>query len=164
MKTLFTIVILLNVFTCLSIYSQSNDSPYKKFNDSIFEIGDRIVAPRIYISYQGESRILNKSNDSVKVIAYFLIKYPNIEIEISAHTDIRGSEQYNLKLSEHIANSVKSVLGHKFEISPNRITIKGYGHSNPIVPNEKIQEAKNQEQKEKLHVLTRCIEIKIIKQ
>jgi OOP family OmpA-OmpF porin len=164
MKNIFTIVIFLNIFTSFSIYSQSEDSSYKKFNDSIFEIGDRIVAPRIYFSYQGGSRILNESNDSIKVIADFLIKYPNIEIEIGAHTDTRGNEQYNLKISAHRANSVKSVLEHKFEISPNRITTKGYGHSNPIVPNEKIQEAENQEQKEKLHVLNRRIEIKIIKQ
>ncbi len=57
---------------------------------------------------------------------------PNIKIEIMAHTDYRGSEEYNLRLSQGRANSVvKYLVDHG--IDPKRLVAKGYGETKPFV-------------------------------
>lgn len=47
--------------------------------------------------------------------------------EIAGHTDIRGADEYNLKLSERRAQSVVAYLTKTFAIPKNRLTAKGYG-------------------------------------
>ncbi|MCQ2973640.1 MAG: OmpA family protein [Bacteroidales bacterium] len=64
-----------------------------------------------------------------------LLKINNeLKVEISAHTDDKGSESYNLKLSERRAVAVVSYLKGK-GIFGNRLVTKGYGKSMPLVPN-----------------------------
>jgi outer membrane protein OmpA-like peptidoglycan-associated protein len=58
-----------------------------------------------------------------------------IEIEISAHTDNRGADDYNSKLSDNRAASVREYIVSK-GIAPERITSKGYGETKPIVAND----------------------------
>jgi len=66
--------------------------------------------------------------DSVVTI---MKKYPSMEIEIGAHTDVRGSDEFNLYLSEQRANSVMEYLISKGVLDTN-ISSKGYGESQPI--------------------------------
>ncbi|MBQ9215506.1 MAG: OmpA family protein [Prevotella sp.] len=55
---------------------------------------------------------------------------PNVTIELSAHTDCRGSDQYNERLSQRRAESVVNYLiAHG--IAADRLTPKGYGESRP---------------------------------
>ncbi len=65
----------------------------------------------------------------------FMKKNPNIKVEISAHTDDLGSEQYNLKLSLRRANSVVEYL-KEHGIPEDRMIAIGYGESRPLVPND----------------------------
>lgn len=58
-------------------------------------------------------------------------KYPDMAIEIGAHTDSRGSDDYNLMLSENRAKSVKEYLISK-DISAEKVTYKGYGETQPL--------------------------------
>jgi outer membrane protein OmpA-like peptidoglycan-associated protein len=58
-----------------------------------------------------------------------------IEIEMSAHTDSRGSDDYNFKLSDNRARSVMDYIIAK-GIAASRITSKGYGETKPVVPND----------------------------
>jgi len=59
----------------------------------------------------------------------------SIKIEIAAHTDNQGDENYNLKLSEERAKSVIKYLSLS-NISEERMVAKGYGQSKPLVPND----------------------------
>lgn len=59
---------------------------------------------------------------------------PELVIEIQAHTDSKGSDAYNLKLSQKRAESVVSYLISK-GITPKRLIAKGYGETKPIAPN-----------------------------
>ena len=56
-------------------------------------------------------------------------KYPSVKVEIGSHTDARGSDTYNLRLSQNRANATAKFIIEKGEISPNRILAKGYGES-----------------------------------
>ena len=65
-----------------------------------------------------------------KLVA-ILKKYPEMNVEISSHTDTRGSDSYNLKLSEKRAASTRAYVISK-GIDAGRLTAKGYGETDPI--------------------------------
>lgn len=64
-------------------------------------------------------------------VAQVLNKYPQTMIEVGGHTDIRGSEAYNQRLSEERAKSVEVVLIQN-GVLPARIKTVGYGETRPI--------------------------------
>lgn len=161
MKNLFLILTLF--FISQNLFTQTNERVYKKFSDSIFEEGDKILAPEIYFTLSGGSRVIEKHQDSVKIIADFLKTHPNIKLELGVHTDSRGSSTANVKLSEHRGGSVKFELVQRFGIESERVTIKGYGESDLIISDNEIEQVNTRGEKEKLHQINRRIELKIIK-
>jgi outer membrane protein OmpA-like peptidoglycan-associated protein len=60
---------------------------------------------------------------------------PEAKIEIAGHTDSRGSDDYNLRLSQTRASSVMSYLINN-GISATRLSAVGYGETKPIADNE----------------------------
>ncbi len=63
-----------------------------------------------------------------KIITY-LKKYPTVKIDVRSHTDSRGSDSYNEKLSDRRAKSTINYLIQEGGIDASRITGKGYGES-----------------------------------
>ncbi len=57
---------------------------------------------------------------------------PGIKVEIMAHTDYRGTNEYNMKLSQGRANSVVDYL-IKHGIKRDRLVARGYGETHPFV-------------------------------
>jgi outer membrane protein OmpA-like peptidoglycan-associated protein len=70
-----------------------------------------------------------------QALAESLRRSPQAHIEISGHTDSVGSQSHNQKLSERRATSVKRYLMSKFNIASENLSVKGYGPSEPIAPN-----------------------------
>jgi outer membrane protein OmpA-like peptidoglycan-associated protein len=68
-------------------------------------------------------------------LASVLKEYPDTDIEIQGHTDSKGTDDYNMKLSERRANTVADYLRSK-GISSSRITTKGFGKTAPIASND----------------------------
>jgi outer membrane protein OmpA-like peptidoglycan-associated protein len=68
-------------------------------------------------------------------VVTLLKENPAIEIEMSAHTDSYGTDEYNFKLSDNRAKSVMEYILSK-GVSANRITSKGYGETLPVSTNE----------------------------
>ena len=62
-------------------------------------------------------------------------KLKSKNVIIKGHTDSRGTETYNLKLSLKRALSIKIYLKENFPISPSRIKVVGYGEALPLVSN-----------------------------
>jgi len=70
----------------------------------------------------------------LKGIAVFLMKYPNMKIQIEGHCDERGTAEYNLALGERRANSAKNYF-ISLGISEDRIFTISYVRENkPIDP------------------------------
>ena len=69
-----------------------------------------------------------------KLIA-FLNKYPDRSVTIQGYTDSVGSEDYNQRLSERRADSVKSYLAEQ-GISSMRLSAVGKGRSDPVADND----------------------------
>jgi len=61
-----------------------------------------------------------------------LVDNPKISIELSSHTDQRGKDPYNLKLSQQRAQAAVDYIVSK-GVDKARITAKGYGETRPIV-------------------------------
>ena len=64
-----------------------------------------------------------------------MLDNPQIIIEIMSHTDSKGNDQYNMKLSQRRAESVVTYLISK-GVKVQRLSAKGYGESKPVAPNE----------------------------
>lgn len=53
---------------------------------------------------------------------------PTLKIELSSHTDSRGNDDYNLKLSQRRADAAVAYIVSK-GINRNRLEAKGYGET-----------------------------------
>ncbi len=61
--------------------------------------------------------------------------YKGLVVEIEGHTDSRGSDAYNMRLSQARAEAVRDYLISK-GVEPDRLIARGYGETRPIVPND----------------------------
>lgn len=82
-----------------------------------------------------KSNIKPQYQGEITKAAEFLAQYPDAQAIIEGHTDSRGVENYNQKLSERRADAVKHALITKHGINPNRISSQGFGESRPVATN-----------------------------
>jgi len=82
----------------------------------------------------GKATLTPKGKGTVDKLAIILAKYPDINVEIAGHTDSDGSAEFNQKLSQARVDTVKGRLIAR-TINAGRLTAKGYGESQPLVPN-----------------------------
>ncbi len=68
-------------------------------------------------------------------VAKVLNQYPDTYIRVEGHTDSRGSDAYNMNLSQQRANAVKNLLVQR-GVAENRIEVVGYGKTMPVATNE----------------------------
>lgn len=74
----------------------------------------------------------------------FVQKYPGHKVKIEGHTDHTGTDEYNQKLSERRAASVKKYIAKEGNIDPKRMTTEGFGETKPVASNKtKEGRAKN---------------------
>ncbi len=59
-----------------------------------------------------------------------------VVLVIAGHTDSKGSDQYNLALSQRRAEAVKQFLMAEYHIAEHRLLTKPYGESKPFATNE----------------------------
>jgi peptidoglycan-associated lipoprotein len=85
----------------------------------------------IYFAFD-KSNILPEAEITLNKVVAIMNKYPDLEIEIGSHADSRGSNPYNMALSERRAASTLEYIVSQ-GISRDRLTSKGYGETVPIV-------------------------------
>jgi outer membrane protein OmpA-like peptidoglycan-associated protein len=95
----------------------------------IDEADDKGVRPIFYDFDKSEIR--KDAYEPLNKLAKMLKDNPKITIELSSHTDCRGTDTYNQDLSFKRAKSAKNYLVSK-GIKANRIKTKGYGESQPV--------------------------------
>ena len=77
--------------------------------------------------------LLPKAIPQLEKVATVLKSYPNASCSIEGHTDNKGLKDYNQKLSERRADSVKSwLMAHGVS---NQMAIRGWGATKPVAPN-----------------------------
>lgn len=84
----------------------------------------------IYFDYD-KSNIRKDAAEQLAKIVAIMKEYPTMKVDVRLHTDSRGSDKYNLALSQRRAKStIKWIVSHG--IKKNRITGKGYGETRLI--------------------------------
>jgi outer membrane protein OmpA-like peptidoglycan-associated protein len=86
--------------------------------------------------------VLQKVADVIK-------QYPSATVLIEGYTDSKGSDSYNLRLSDRRAVSVKDWLLKKGGVKPRRMTTRGWGEANPVAPNTNPDGSDNPEGRQK---------------
>lgn len=82
----------------------------------------------------GKAVLVDKSINELNKLANYLIKNPDLKVQINGHTDNIGTDSFNNTLSKNRAKSVKEYLVKK-GIDENKISYKGYGSTKPIATN-----------------------------
>ncbi len=82
-----------------------------------------------------KSGLSEEAKTNLNKLVTVLNTYPDTDIEIQGHTDSKGSESYNQKLSEQRAGAVSTYLTGQ-GIAFNRIAINGFGESMPKYSND----------------------------
>lgn len=101
---------------------------------------------------------LDKSNvrtseiPELYTVANFMLKYPDVKMEVKGYTDVRASENYNMGLSEKRTDAVINYLVNTYGISRDRFVGTSYGKADNMFKNAT---------KEQQHQLNRRVEIKI---
>jgi outer membrane protein OmpA-like peptidoglycan-associated protein len=91
----------------------------------VLEVGTKIVLRNIYYDFD-KCNIRSDASAELDRLVQILKDNPGMEIELSSHTDQRGSDAYNNKLSQCRAESAVAYIIGK-GISKTRIKAKGYG-------------------------------------
>jgi peptidoglycan-associated lipoprotein len=108
---------------------ESFDDAEERVNPN--EKGDiQIELDKIYFDFD-KSKIRNDAAITLNVLVDLMNKYASMEVEVSAHTDARGNDQYNLDLSKRRAASTLEYLVSK-GIDRNRLKSIGYGEMQPL--------------------------------
>jgi outer membrane protein OmpA-like peptidoglycan-associated protein len=113
---------------------------------------DEVLTMNIYYEFDKSDIKHTSELELDKFIAFMKIN-SNVKIEISAHTDEKGSDAYNLNLSKERARNVMNYLLEEGRIDKKRIISKGYGESMLLIKNAQAEDE---------HQKNRRTEIKII--
>lgn len=126
------------------------------YNEKELKVGQKIILERIYFDFD-KYDIREESVVELNKLLVFMDKNPDVIVEISGHTDSRGSDSYNMKLSQNRAKSVVAWL-KKRKVAAKRMVAKGYGETKHIAPNENPDGSDNPDGRQ----MNRRIELTII--
>jgi outer membrane protein OmpA-like peptidoglycan-associated protein len=111
---------------------------YKEIEKDLYlvpiEVGESVALRNIFFDFD-KSNLKDDSSPELNRVIKFLNDSPDIIIEIGGHTDSKGSDAYNMKLSDKRAKAVQDYLIRN-GISANRVSYKAFGESKPIATNE----------------------------
>ena len=96
-------------------------------------VGTRVRLDNVQFEFD-KAVLLPGYEKELKKLVDLMTDFPFLRVEIEGHTDDQGSDAYNDKLSEARAKAVADHLINK-KIDAGRITWKGYGKRQPLVPN-----------------------------
>ena len=99
------------------------------------KVVDRMV---IHVNFDFDKSDVRKADVAeLQKAVDFVKKYPGYKIAIEGHTDSRGSDKYNLALSDRRAAAVRDYLLERGMIDTHKdmIMTRGYGESKPIADN-----------------------------
>jgi outer membrane protein OmpA-like peptidoglycan-associated protein len=74
------------------------------------------------------------AREKLAKVSGIIMSHPGLKIEVEGHTDSVGADDYNMKLSENRAASVRDYLVQQ-GVTPDSVTAKGFGKTLPVADN-----------------------------
>ncbi len=131
----------INIKTDITIPGVSNIADNKEINNPTSNINEvqllinNILSAKKINFERRSTAITAESKTVVEEIAKILNDNPTLKVEISGHTDSRGSDSLNKKISQDRASSVRDIL-ISLGINKDRVTAIGYGEEKPLVQDD----------------------------
>jgi len=115
----------------------ANHIPKEPYNITVslepIEIGNKVILKNIFFD-TNKFDLKAESIMELNKLIDFMNQNPSVRVEISGHTDNIGNDIMNQKLSENRAKAVfQYLVAHN--VLPSRLVYKGYGKTQPLVPN-----------------------------
>ena len=105
------------------------------------------------ISYDYNSfKLTTKSKLSIRKIVTFLKYNPGLIIELGSHTDTRGDEFYNIRLSQRRADEAFN-YAINLGLNPDMLIPKGYGESQPMIKDAATEEEHRKNRRTQLKII-----------
>lgn len=114
------------------------------------KVGKTIVLNNVFYDFD-KATLRPESSSELDALVQLLKDNATLHIELGSHTDDKGADDYNLKLSDARAASVVAYLVGK-GIALERLMVKGYGESAPVATNE-TEEGRQQNRRTEFKVL-----------
>lgn len=131
----------------------------RTMHDSVYNPGDCI--PFNGIMDNEGTRTRPEAKDTLEALLHFVKTHPGLTFEIAGHTDSRGSDKFNEKLSLSRAGVIRDYLLQHGVYAPS-VTAKGYGEKQLLLPDHVINAAKTKQETERMHQQNRRTEIRIL--
>ena len=86
----------------------------------------------------GQFTLKPAARERLARISGIVLAYPELKLEVEGHTDSIGTDDFNQKLSEKRADSVRDYLTNS-GISADSVVARGYGKTQPIADNGTVE-------------------------
>jgi OmpA-OmpF porin, OOP family len=116
------------------------------------EVGTTVRLNNIFFDFDATT-LRSESFPELDKVVKFMIENRTVSIEIAGHTDGKGSDDYNNRLSQGRAESVRKYLISE-GVPSTRITAKGYGKLKPIATND-TEEGRQENRRVEFTVLSK---------
>lgn len=103
--------------------------------DVLFEFDKAVILPKAENTLKKAAKVIRERSQGV--------------VSITGHTDSRGDDSYNLRLSRQRADSVRNWFAQKAGLGTIRFTTEGMGEKQPVAPNEKSDGSDDPENRQK---------------
>ena len=97
------------------------------------KVGDKVVLRGVTFEFD-KARLTPDARVLLDMVSDALLARTDIQVEVAGHTDSKGSDAYNQKLSERRALAVKEYLAGR-GVEASRMTAVGYGETQPVADN-----------------------------
>ncbi|PVB60322.1 OmpA family protein [Labrenzia sp. 011] len=119
-------------------FRKKEPHPYRGINIQ-GELPPEVELPRINLTVNFEFDSASLTNDGILTLQALGValqdpRLKNMRFQIAGHTDLRGSYQYNISLSQRRARTVAEFLAAFFGIPRQQLYPVGYGESRPVDP------------------------------
>lgn len=114
------------------------DSKTQQLDFSLSPVSKPVTMDNIFYEF-GKWDLTPASETGLASLVKLLNDNPNITIELSAHTDMKGDSVFNVNLSEKRAQSVCNYLISQ-GIERERLTPVGYGKQKPVVADKALHD------------------------
>jgi outer membrane protein OmpA-like peptidoglycan-associated protein len=139
-------------------------SGYYDYSESFSNVGDTLmvymmrerksgsfVLENIFFDFD-KSDLLPESNAELDKLAEFLTENNEVNILITGHTDSKGSDEYNMRLSDRRAKAVLEALVER-GIARERLTAEGRGETQPRCPANDTDECRAENRRIEYEIL-----------